>query len=226
MEDRIVLAVTDSRANYLVIDSSVNVNDFVDKVNDVLYEYRYVDVIYGDMVTMDVVRANLGRLYTKEDGANEEDTFTYVAIIRCADRKFELHKLGTPKKLKEFGEIASFKFDVLAPNECDDLMNNTIESFDISPEPFIDEHDGWMPMTSKRPEDFEHLVEDIPYSQNEHNPLTKMTKKVLVYDSRYDKYYLDARRKFRMNKIWIWHLLEGYEEIDEDIYWKEIPYFK
>ena len=81
MEGKIVLAVTDSRANYLVIDGSVSVNDFVNKVKDVLYEYRYVDDIYRDMVTMDVVRANLGRLYTKEDSTNEEETFTYVAII-------------------------------------------------------------------------------------------------------------------------------------------------
>ena len=226
MEGKIVLAVTDSRANYLVIDGSVSPIDFVDKVKEVLYEYRYVDAIYRDMVTMDVVRANLGRLYTKEDSTNEEDTFAYVAIIRCMDRKFELHKLATPKKLKEFGEIILFKFDVLAPDECDDLMNNTIESFDISPEPFIDEHDGWMPMTSRRPEDFEHLIEDIPYSPNDYDPLIKMTKKVLVYDSRYDKYYLDARRKFQRRRIWIWHQLEGYEEIDKDIYWREIPYFE
>ena len=82
MEGNIVLAVTEGRANRLVIDSSVSLSDFVDKVKDVLYEYRYVDTIYRDMVTMDVARANLGRLYTKEDSTNEEDTFAYVAIIR------------------------------------------------------------------------------------------------------------------------------------------------
>lgn len=219
MEGKIVLAVTDRRANHLVIDSLVSLNDFVDKVKEVLYEYRYVDTIYRDMVTMDVVRANLGRLYTKEDSTNEEDTFAYVAIIRCMDRKFELHKLSTPKKLKEFD---IFDLDVYH----DDLMNNMIDSFDISPEPFIDEHDGWMPMTSKRPEDFEHLIEYVPYDPNEHDPLIKITKKVLVYDSRYDKYHLDLRRKFERSKIWIWYRLEGNEDFDKDIYWKEIPYFK
>ena len=81
-------------------------------------------------------------------------------------------------------------------------------------------------MTSRRPEDFKHLIEDIPYSPNDYDPLIMMTKKVLVYDSRYDKYYLDARRKFQRSKIWIWHQLEGYEEIDKDIYWREIPYFE
>ena len=219
MEGNIVLAVTERRANRLVIDSSVSPSDFVDKVKEVLYEYRYVDDIYRDMVTMDVVRANLGRLYTKEDSTNEEDTFAYVAIIRCIDRKFELHKLATPKKLKEF--------DILDLDVCDyDLMNNMIDSFDISPEPFIDEHDGWMPMTSRRPEDFEHLVEYVLYDPNDYNPLIMMTKKVLVYDSRYDRYHLDARRKFERNKTWIWYLLEGNEDFDKDIYWKEIPYFK
>ena len=219
MEGNIVLAVTEGRANRLVIDSSVSLSDFVDKVKDVLYEYRYVDTIYRDMVTMDVARANLGRLYTKEDSTNEEDTFAYVAIIRCIDRKFELHKLASSKKLKEFN---IFDLDVYN----DDLMNNMIDSFDISPESFIDEHDGWMPMTSRRPEDFEHLIEYVPYDPNNYNPLIMMTKKVLVYDSRYDKYHLDARRKFERDKTWIWHLLEGNEDFDKDIYWKEIPYFK
>ena len=218
MEGNIVLAVTESRANRLVIDSSVSPSDFVDKVKEVLYEYRYVDTIYRDMVTMDVVRANLGCLYTKEDSTNEEDTFAYVAIIRCIDRKFKLYKLATPKKLKEF--------DILDLDVCYyDLMNNMIDSFDISPEPFIDEHDGWMPMTSRRPEDFEHLIEYVP-SGNGYNPLIKMTKEVLVYDSRYDKYHLDARRKFERNKTWIWYRHEGNEDFDKDIYWKEIPYFK
>ena len=138
MEGNIVLAVTERRANRLVIDSSVSPSDFVDKVKEVLYEYRYVDAIYRDMVTMDVVRANLGRLYTKEDSTNEEDTFAYVAIIRCVDRKFELHKLATPKKLKEF--------DIFDLDVCYyDLMNNMIDSFDISPEPFI----GHQPATLK-----------------------------------------------------------------------------
>ena len=219
MEGNIVLAVTERRANRLVIDSSVSPSDFVDKVKKVLYEYRYVDNIYKDMVTMDVVRANLGRLYTKEDSTNEEDTFAYVAIIRCIDRKFELHKLATPKKLKEFD---IFDLDVYN----DGLMNTMIDSFDISPELFIDEHDGWMPMTSRRPEDFEHLIEYVPYDPNDYNPLIMMTKKVLVYDSRYDRYHLDARRKFKRDKTWIWYLLEGNEDFDKDIYWKEIPYFK
>ena len=219
MEGNIVLAVTERRTNRLVIDSSVSLSDFVDKVKEVLYEYRYVDTIYGDMVTMDIVRANLGRLYTKEDSTNEEDTFAYVAIIRCIDRKFELHKLATPKKLKEFDAVDLYVCD-------SDLMNNMIDSFDISPEPFIDEHDGWMPMTSKRPEDFEHLIEYVPYDPNEHDPLIKITKKVLVYDSRYNKYHLDLRRKFERSKIWIWYRLEGNEDFDKDIYWKEIPYFK
>ena len=217
MEGNIVLAVTEGRANRLVIDSSVSLSDFVDKVKDVLYEYRYVDTIYRDMVTMDVARANLGRLYTKEDSTNEEDTFVYVAIIRCIDRKFELHKLATPKKLKEFD---IFDLDVYN----DDLMNNMIDSFDISPDPFIDEHNGWMPMTSRRPEDFEHLIEYVPYDSNEFDPLIKKTKKVLVYNSRFDKYYIDNRRKFKRQKTWIWYLLEGY--FDKDIYWREIPYFK
>ena len=219
MKGNIVLAVTERRTNRLVIDSSVSLSDFVDKVKEVLYEYRYVDDIYRDMVTMDVVRANLGRLYTKEDSTNEEVTFAYVAIIRCVDRKFELHKLATPKKLKEFD---IFDLDVYN----DDLMNNMIDSFDISPDPFIDEHDGWMPMTSRRPEDFEHLIEYVPSGPNGYNPLIKMTKEVLVYDSRYDKYHLDARRKFERNKTWIWYRLEGNEDFDKDIYWKEIPYFK
>ena len=219
MEGNIVLAVTERRTNRLVIDSSVSLSDFVDKVKEVLYEYRYVDDIYRDMVTMDVVRANLGRLYTKEDSTNEEDTFAYVAIIRCIDRKFELHKLATPKKLKKFD---IFDLDVYN----DDLMNSMIDSFDISPDPFIDEHNGWMPMTSRRPEDFEHLIEYVLYDPNDYNPLIMMTKKVLVYDSRYDKYHLDARRKFERDKTWIWYLLEGNEDFDKDIYWKEIPYFK
>ena len=217
MEGNIVLAVTERRTNRLVIDSSVSLSDFVDKVKEVLYEYRYVDDIYRDMVTMDVVRANLGRLYTKEDSTNEEDTFAYVAIIRCVDRKFELHKLATPKKLKEF-DI----FDIDVYN--DDLINNMIVSFDISPDPFIDEHNGWMPMTSRRPEDFEHLIEYVPYDSNEYNPLIKKTKKVLVYNSRFDKYYIDNRRKFKRDKTWIWYLLEGY--FDKDLYWREIPNFK
>ena len=34
MEGKIVLAVTDSRANYLVIDGSISLSDFVDKVKE------------------------------------------------------------------------------------------------------------------------------------------------------------------------------------------------
>jgi hypothetical protein len=71
---------------------------------------------------------------------------------------------------------------------------------------------------------FEHLHKGIhDDDENCLDPLIDMTQNVLVFSD--GAYYIDARRKFKHHRTWIWTRLEGYEgeECDKSTYWRELP---
>lgn len=221
METRIVMAVTNGCVTSRMLVTKNSYQQFVKDMEKLLYEYNFVDVIDPDMVTMDVIRAGLAVLINENTPSYYE--FTHIALVDCMRQRFETYGVGEPKPIGEFREN-SIRLDIF------DLKNSQLVKFelwyfDIKPKEYDPEkHNGWHSMTCERPEMFEHLhngYHDV--DENDSNPLVDMTKNVLVFSD--GAYYIDARRKFKHHRDWIWNRLEGREgeEWDKTTYWRELP---
>ena len=224
---RIVLAVTNGsiRTSRLVVKSN-DYQKFVTDMEKLLYEFNFVDIIDPDLVTMDIIRAEIASLMNENTPAYYE--FTHIALVDCMRRRFETYgvcepNVGLPISIDEFKEN-TIRLDIF------DLKNSPLVKFelwhfDIKPDKYDSEkHDGWHLMSSERPEMFEHLHKGFhDDDENCLDPLVDMTQNVLVFSD--GSYYIDARRKFKHHRTWIWTRLEGSEgeEWDKSTYWRELP---
>lgn len=213
---RIVLAVTNGGiTNRILVSEDFTQQTFAEKIESMLYEYRFAEVIVPDWVTMDIIREKVGTLIDDKTAY----TFGAVALIECSKRVFDIYETKEPASCALFMEN-SLKLDIFALDDSL-LLSRRTEHFKIEPEEFNDIYNGWIPMTAIRPEQFDHLIKDFHDDYDSYNPLLKMTKPVLVYWD--GSYRLDYRRKFKNHRTWIWHNMEGVP--DDGVYWREVPEF-
>jgi hypothetical protein len=125
---RIVLAVTNgSRRTSRLIVKSNDYQKFVTDMEKLLYEFNFVDIIDPDLVTMDIIRAEIASLMNENTPAYYE--FTHIALVDCMRRRFETYgvcepNVGLPISIDEFKEN-TIRLDIF------DLKNSQLVKFEL-----------------------------------------------------------------------------------------------
>ena len=199
-----VICVTGSMSYKLaVIDEKVKTpEEIYDKIiEEVLCDYpdyRFKENINPEEIVMCLITKKIAYLLEEPyyRGCPIKE-FKHIFIIKTIDRELNWFEL------KETQTVADF-----IKSDVDYLLFDKVflkNSFNINPYvPTLKRTDGWMCMSTKRPEQFDELIEPV---DNQDGGLVNITKPLLVYYG--GKYYIDKRRKFLNYKDWIWNNLEG-----------------
>ena len=216
--ENIVLAITNGMiTNQLAIIPGITPEELYNKVNNILYEYGFVDEVNPDMVTMDVLRENFAVLIQK-DSHTVINTIRYVAVIRCDKRTFEIGKLKVITSLEKYlDDCHCLDLDIYCLRESKNIEDIVLYS-EIRPKFYDPERNfGWDHMGHQRPEQIPKLIEEC---DDKSCGLILITKPVLVYKD--GKYSIDFRRKFKDFRKWKWTNHEGTPD-DDTVFWRELP---